>query len=164
VHAAGKIAARICPPALSDHELTRRSDVKVPLSVTQKLRRRRMMTVEEYDDERSGSFESLKDLPDDKVAVLGLVSTKFDKMEPPDHLVARIDEASRFFPRDRLALSTQCGLRLGRARQRDQRRRPREQAAPRRGGRGSSLGLKFRPLSPTSQARHHAGAVEDHCP
>ena len=64
----------------------------------------------EYDDERSGSFESLKDLPDDKVAVLGLVSTKFGKMEPPDQLVARIDEASRFFPRDQLALSTQCGF------------------------------------------------------
>jgi 5-methyltetrahydropteroyltriglutamate--homocysteine methyltransferase len=44
------------------------------------------------------------------VVVLGLVSSKFDRMEPPDQLAARIDEASRFFPRQQLALSTQCGF------------------------------------------------------
>jgi 5-methyltetrahydropteroyltriglutamate--homocysteine methyltransferase len=64
----------------------------------------------EYDDERSGSFAALSDVPDDKVVVLGLVSSKFDRMEPPDELAARIDEASRFFPRQQLALSTQCGF------------------------------------------------------
>jgi 5-methyltetrahydropteroyltriglutamate--homocysteine methyltransferase len=64
----------------------------------------------EYDDERSGSFAALSDVPDDKVVVLGLVSSKFDRMEPPDQLAARIDEASRFFPRQQLALSTQCGF------------------------------------------------------
>jgi 5-methyltetrahydropteroyltriglutamate--homocysteine methyltransferase len=64
----------------------------------------------EYDDERSGSFAALSDVPDDKVVVLGLVSSKFDRMEPPDQLAARIDEASRFFPRKQLALSTQCGF------------------------------------------------------
>jgi 5-methyltetrahydropteroyltriglutamate--homocysteine methyltransferase len=64
----------------------------------------------EYDDERSGSFEPLSDLPDDKIVVLGLVSSKFDKLETSDQLLARIDEASRYFPRDQLALSTQCGF------------------------------------------------------
>jgi len=44
------------------------------------------------------------------VVALGLVSTKFDTMESPDQLAARIDEASRFFPREQLALSTQCGF------------------------------------------------------
>jgi 5-methyltetrahydropteroyltriglutamate--homocysteine methyltransferase len=52
----------------------------------------------EYDDERSGSFTALNDVPTDKVVVLGLVSTKFDRMEPPDQLAARIGEASRSFP------------------------------------------------------------------
>ena len=47
--------------------------------------------------------------PDDKTVVLGLVSTKFDRMEPPDQLAARISEASGFFPLEQLALSTQCG-------------------------------------------------------
>jgi 5-methyltetrahydropteroyltriglutamate--homocysteine methyltransferase len=64
----------------------------------------------EYDDERSGSFAALSDVPDDKVVVLGLISSKFDRMESPDQLAARIDEASRFFPRQQLALSTQCGF------------------------------------------------------
>jgi 5-methyltetrahydropteroyltriglutamate--homocysteine methyltransferase len=64
----------------------------------------------EYDDARSGSFEPLSDLPEDKAVVLGLVSSKFDKLETADELLARIDEASGYFPRDQLALSTQCGF------------------------------------------------------
>src|SRR5262249_11244895 len=64
----------------------------------------------EYDDERSGSFAALGDVPDDKVVVLGLVSSKFGTMEPADQLAARIREASGFFPREQLALSTQCGF------------------------------------------------------
>ncbi len=64
----------------------------------------------EYDDERSGSFTALSDIPDDKVVVLGLVSTKFDKLESAGQLAARIREASRFFPHEQLALSAQCGF------------------------------------------------------
>lgn len=64
----------------------------------------------EYEDERSGSFEPLQDLPNDKVVVLGLVSSKFAELESADQLLSRIDEASRFYPRDQLALSTQCGF------------------------------------------------------
>jgi len=64
----------------------------------------------EYEDERSGSFEPLADLPRDKVAVLGLVSSKLEELEAVDDLVRRIDEASAFFPRDQLAVSTQCGF------------------------------------------------------
>jgi len=64
----------------------------------------------EYDDERSGSFSALSDVPDDKVVVLGMVSSKFGAMEPADQLAARIREASGFFPREQLALSTQCGF------------------------------------------------------
>jgi 5-methyltetrahydropteroyltriglutamate--homocysteine methyltransferase len=64
----------------------------------------------EYDDERSGSFEPLANLPDETLAVLGLVSTKWKKLEDPDALRARIEEASRFHPMDRLAIATQCGF------------------------------------------------------
>jgi methionine synthase II (cobalamin-independent)/2-polyprenyl-6-methoxyphenol hydroxylase-like FAD-dependent oxidoreductase len=64
----------------------------------------------EYDDERSGSFSALSDVPDDKVVVLGMVSSKLGTMEPADQLAARIREASSFFPREQLALSTQCGF------------------------------------------------------
>jgi 5-methyltetrahydropteroyltriglutamate--homocysteine methyltransferase len=64
----------------------------------------------EYDDERSGGFEPLTQLGDDKVAVLGLVSTKWTRMEDPDQLRARIHEAARFHPLERLALAPQCGF------------------------------------------------------
>jgi 5-methyltetrahydropteroyltriglutamate--homocysteine methyltransferase len=64
----------------------------------------------EYENERSGSFDPLADVPDDKVVVLGLVSSKFDDLESPEQLVARIDEAARFHPREQLAISTQCGF------------------------------------------------------
>ena len=64
----------------------------------------------EYDDERSGSFESLKAVPDDKIVVLGLVTTKTSRRETPKELIARIKEASQFVPLERLALSPQCGF------------------------------------------------------
>jgi 5-methyltetrahydropteroyltriglutamate--homocysteine methyltransferase len=64
----------------------------------------------EYDDARSGSFDPLADAPDDKQVVLGLVSTKRPELETPAELSARIDDAGRFFPREQLGLSTQCGF------------------------------------------------------
>jgi 5-methyltetrahydropteroyltriglutamate--homocysteine methyltransferase len=64
----------------------------------------------EYDDARSGGFEPLRHLPEDRVAVLGLVSTKKPRMETEDELKRRIEEASGFVPLERLALSPQCGF------------------------------------------------------
>ena len=64
----------------------------------------------EYDDERSGSFEPLRGVPDDKTVVLGLVTTKSPRVETPPELAARIAEAARRFPREQLALSPQCGF------------------------------------------------------
>jgi 5-methyltetrahydropteroyltriglutamate--homocysteine methyltransferase len=64
----------------------------------------------EYDDERSGDFAPLSAVPDDKVIVLGLVTTKSGRRETVDELSARILEASRFVPLERLALSPQCGF------------------------------------------------------
>jgi 5-methyltetrahydropteroyltriglutamate--homocysteine methyltransferase len=64
----------------------------------------------EYDDERSGTFEPLRHVPEDRVIVLGLVSSKTPRLESRDDLRARIDEAARIVPLDRLALSPQCGF------------------------------------------------------
>ncbi|HTW03398.1 MAG TPA: cobalamin-independent methionine synthase II family protein [Streptosporangiaceae bacterium] len=64
----------------------------------------------EYDDERSGGFEPLADLPQDRFVFLGLVSTKRPALEEPEALLRRIDEAGRFYPRDQLGLSPQCGF------------------------------------------------------
>ncbi len=64
----------------------------------------------EYDDERSGTFAPLRHVPDDRVVVLGLVTTKKPRLETVDELRTRIDEAARVVPRERLALSPQCGF------------------------------------------------------
>ena len=64
----------------------------------------------EYDDERSGSFHPLKEVAEDKIVVLGLVTTKTSRREKSEELIARIMEASEFMPLERLALSPQCGF------------------------------------------------------
>jgi 5-methyltetrahydropteroyltriglutamate--homocysteine methyltransferase len=64
----------------------------------------------EYDTPRAGSFEPLADIARDKRVALGLVSTKSDELETPEALLLRIEEAARYFPRERMALSTQCGF------------------------------------------------------
>lgn len=76
--------------------------------VFQRTRAQRLLL--EFDDARSGSFEALCAVPDDKVVVLGLVSTKHPALERVDTLQARIAEASHFVSLDRLALSPQCGF------------------------------------------------------
>ena len=64
----------------------------------------------EYDDDRSGDFEPLRYVPDDRVVVLGLVTTKKPALETKEALKRRIMEATRFIPLERLALSPQCGF------------------------------------------------------
>src|SRR5215471_16853514 len=47
----------------------------------------------EYDDERSGDFAPLRFMPKNKVAVLGIISSKIPALENIDDLCKRIDEA-----------------------------------------------------------------------
>ncbi|MFQ5693344.1 MAG: vitamin-B12 independent methionine synthase [Nitrospinota bacterium] len=81
---------------------------EIAKSIFRNIRAGRLLL--EYDDERSGSFEPLKDVPDDKTVVLGLVTTKTPRRETVDGLAARVREAARFLPLERLALSPQCGF------------------------------------------------------
>jgi 5-methyltetrahydropteroyltriglutamate--homocysteine methyltransferase len=64
----------------------------------------------EYDSPRAGSFAPLRFVPKDKVVVLGLVSTKVPDLEPLDTLIRRIEEAAKYVPLERLAISPQCGF------------------------------------------------------
>ncbi len=64
----------------------------------------------EYDDERAGGFEALKDVPNGKFVVLGLITTKRPDLELKDTLKRRIDAAAKIVPLDRLCLSPQCGF------------------------------------------------------
>ncbi len=64
----------------------------------------------EYDSDRSGGFEPLRLVPRDKSVVLGLITSKDPKLETHSELRRRIDEACKFVPLEKLALSPQCGF------------------------------------------------------
>ncbi len=63
----------------------------------------------EYDDERSGGFEPLQAVPEEKGVVLGLITTKSPKLEDKKQIIDRIKKASKYVPLNRLYLSPQCG-------------------------------------------------------
>jgi 5-methyltetrahydropteroyltriglutamate--homocysteine methyltransferase len=64
----------------------------------------------EYDDERSGDFAPLRLVPNDKMVVLGLMSSKKVEVEPRDDVLARVAEAGRYIDLEQCALSHQCGF------------------------------------------------------
>ena len=73
-----------------------------------KLKPQRLLL--EYDDERSGSFAALREVPEDKIIVLGLITTKKPELESLALLQEKVAEASRYVPLERLAVSPQCGF------------------------------------------------------
>jgi 5-methyltetrahydropteroyltriglutamate--homocysteine methyltransferase len=65
----------------------------------------------EYDTDRAGGFEPLRYFPKGKKQlVLGLVTSKFGKLEKRDEIKRRIDEATKYVALDQLCLSPQCGF------------------------------------------------------
>ncbi len=64
----------------------------------------------EYDSGRAGTFEPLADVRPGTIVVLGLLTTKSDRLEDVAEIAARIAEAARLKVLDELALSTQCGF------------------------------------------------------
>jgi 5-methyltetrahydropteroyltriglutamate--homocysteine methyltransferase len=64
----------------------------------------------EFDTERAGDFSPLRFVPRGKAVVLGLVSSKTPERESLDLLTRRVEQASKFIPLDRLAISPQCGF------------------------------------------------------
>ncbi len=64
----------------------------------------------EYDDERSGDFAPLRFVPDNKIVVLGIISSKFPELESVTDLAKRIDEAAKYMPIENMCVSPQCGF------------------------------------------------------
>lgn len=64
----------------------------------------------EYDDERSGTFEALQLIPNNKQVVLGVITSKRPELEDEAFLEQRIAKAAEYFPLDNLCLSPQCGF------------------------------------------------------
>jgi 5-methyltetrahydropteroyltriglutamate--homocysteine methyltransferase len=64
----------------------------------------------EYDTPRAGDFAPLRFLPEQTIAVLGLISTKVTELESKDALKRRIDQAASVIDLNRLGLCPQCGF------------------------------------------------------
>ncbi len=64
----------------------------------------------EWNGPRAGSFEPLRHLPAGKRVVLGLVTSQSPELESAGDMKRRIEDASRYVPLDRLAISPQCGF------------------------------------------------------
>jgi len=64
----------------------------------------------EYDDERSGTFAPLRHVPEDKMVILGLMSSKKPRVEGVDEIKSRLDEAFEHIDPNQVGLSHQCGF------------------------------------------------------
>lgn len=66
----------------------------------------------EYDDARSGDFAPLRFLPENKIVVLGLMSSKKRSLDDRNTIIKRLHEAAAVCPNglDQLCLSHQCGF------------------------------------------------------
>lgn len=64
----------------------------------------------EYDDDRSGTFEALKFIPENRKVVLGIITSKKPELENIRDLESRVREAAQYFPLNNLCVSTQCGF------------------------------------------------------
>src|SRR3569833_1320330 len=66
----------------------------------------------EYDDARSGDFSPLRLLPENKIVVLGVMSSKKAELDDKDAMIGRLNEAAKYCPRgiSQLCLSHQCGF------------------------------------------------------
>ncbi|MDH7799006.1 MULTISPECIES: 5-methyltetrahydropteroyltriglutamate--homocysteine S-methyltransferase [unclassified Beijerinckia] len=65
----------------------------------------------EYDSERAGGFEPLRFLPKgNKIAVVGLITSKSGNLEHKADVKRRLEEAAKYAPLEQLALSPQCGF------------------------------------------------------
>ncbi|KFX93693.1 hypothetical protein O988_06661 [Pseudogymnoascus sp. VKM F-3808] len=74
----------------------------------------------EYDTDRAGGFAPLEHLPKNKNVILGVVSSKYPKVEEFDKTVARVMEAAKFVAKgtgqtekealNQLGVSPQCGF------------------------------------------------------
>jgi len=102
-------AAHLCRGNIRSHYATSGGYARISRQVFGRLTNFGVFLLE-YDDERSGGFEPLADCPDDKIVVLGLISSKLPRLEDPAAIAARVAQATVHHPRGQLALSTQCGF------------------------------------------------------
>lgn len=74
----------------------------------------------EYDTPRAGGFAPLKEIPQNKNVILGVVTSKFPKLEDKEEMKRRVHEAAKFIAEgnnisveqalERVGVSPQCGF------------------------------------------------------
>ena len=65
----------------------------------------------EYDDDRSGDFGPLEHIPNDgPQVVLGVFTSKHGTLEDKENIKARVEEATKYVPLEKLCISPQCGF------------------------------------------------------
>ncbi len=57
-----------------------------------------------------GGIEVLKDFPDDKVLGLGVIDHTDPHVETPEEVVARVEAAMEYIPKERITLNPDCGF------------------------------------------------------
>ena len=125
----------------------------------------------EYDDERSGTFEPLRFVPDDQIVVLGVMTTKTPELESEDALKRRVEEAAKYVDIDRLCISPAVRVRLHRRGQLPHDRRGARQARAAGRDRPGDLGITaaMEPLVIAEQGhfftglRTHTGTGRHQC-
>ena len=60
-----------------------------------------------------GDYSPIRLVPQGKVMVMGLVSTKTPRLESKELLKRRVDEAARHIPLEQLGIGPQCGFSSG---------------------------------------------------
>jgi methionine synthase II (cobalamin-independent) len=107
-HPGATFAFHLCRGNQGSRWLVSGSYEPLARQIFERIRTERLML--EYYDERSGGFQPLAYVLEDKIAVLSLVTTKSPRQEISEWLEVRLQEASDFVPLQRLALSPQCGF------------------------------------------------------
>lgn len=66
----------------------------------------------EYDDARSGDFSPLEHLPEHKIVVLGVMTSKTGQLDDKEAMVKRLNEAAKYCKKglEQLCVSHQCGF------------------------------------------------------
>ena len=66
--------------------------------------------VMEFSIPAAGDVAILKELPEDALIGLGCVECRFEKIDTPDEIVARVEEAMKYVAPERLSLNPDCGF------------------------------------------------------
>ena len=71
--------------------------------------------VMEFSIPAAGDLAILKEMPEESLIGLGCVECRFEKIDTPEEIVARVEEALKYVEPERLSLNPDCGFSPGRA-------------------------------------------------